>query len=107
MELAFKLLEEMGVTGLHGVTFTDEDDHTLKTFHIRYDSAFKGDRVVVVVQRLTSQLFIVKSVEQLWENISMLKPQGIEMVIAISQELWNKIRPTVHRRIHDLTAVTT
>lgn len=103
MELAFKLLDEMGVTGLYGVTFTDEDDHTLRTFHLRYDSAFEGDRIVVAVQRLTRQLFIVENVEQLWDNVSKFEPQGIDMVLAIPRELWDKIRPTITRMIHDLT----
>lgn len=105
-ELAFKLLEEVDVKGFHGVTFTEsEDEHDLETFQIRYDRAFIDGKVVVAVQSLTRQLFIVESAKQLFENISMFQPQGIDMVLSIPEELWNKIRPTVTRRIHDLTAV--
>lgn len=103
-ELAFRLLQEMGVTGLHGITLEEEHDHTLKTFHIRYDSAFEDGKVVVVVQSLTLQLFLVESVEQIWDNVSLFQPQGIDMVLSIPQEIWDEIRPTIHRRIHDLAA---
>ena len=105
-ELAFKLLEEVDVKGFQGLSLTEpKDELTLETFQIRYDEAFIEGKVVVAVQSLTRQLFIVESAKQLFENISMFQPQGIDMVLSIPEELWNKTRPTVTRRIHDLATV--
>ena len=106
MELAFKLLEQMGVTGFYGPLESEGVEHNLKTFTTLFNRAFEGDRIVVVVQRHTRQLFIVGSVVQIWDNVSRFEPQGIDMVLAIPQETWDKIRPNVNRRVHDLRKVS-
>lgn len=105
MELVRLLLAKMGVTALAGAHVHRNIVFTLEEFHIRYDNAFKDKKVVVAIAGVSRELYVVSSVEQLFDNRDKFELGGIDMVVGIPRDLWEEIRPTISSEIHDLAVV--
>jgi len=105
------LLAEMGVTVCGGAAIHKDgaDQFPLDDFHRRYDRAFEDvgeSRVVVAIAgRWGSDLYVVDSVKNLWENRSRFADDGIKEVVAVPKSLMQKITTKLGSNVHDLKGI--
>lgn len=103
--LILELLDRLGAPIVSCKDIHKDLSLTVEDFRTRYGRAFLRDRVVVVISDVSLKLFIVGRFEQLFENRTKFRDGGMDWVVGIPQELWDKIQPSITTPVEYLNTV--